>query len=68
MAILIVEDDLFYSSQLAEILNDHGIETVRTSTAEEALKLPSALYEAAIIDVMLPNDPDVSGISLEGPA
>jgi predicted nucleotide-binding protein len=65
MAILIVEDDLFYSSQLAEILNDHGIETVRTSTAEEALKLPSALYEAAIIDVMLPNDPDVSGISLE---
>ena len=65
MAILIVEDDRFYAGQLAEILADHGIETLRASTAEEALKVPSAQYEAAIIDVMLPNDPDVSGISLE---
>jgi predicted nucleotide-binding protein len=65
MAILIVEDDLFYSSQLADIFNDHGIETLRTGTAEEALELPSGLYEAAVIDVMLPNDPAASGISLE---
>jgi predicted nucleotide-binding protein len=65
MAILIVEDDLFYANQLAEILTDHGIETLRASTAEEALKIQGALYQAAIVDVMLPNDPEVSGISLE---
>jgi predicted nucleotide-binding protein len=65
MAILIVEDDLFYASQLAEILTDRGIETLRARTAEEALKISSTLYQAAIVDVMLPNDPNVSGISLE---
>lgn len=65
MAVLIVEDDRFYASQLAEIFADHGIETLRATTAEESLRIPSPTYEAAIIDVMLPNDPDVSGISLE---
>jgi CheY-like chemotaxis protein len=65
MAILIVEDDRFYAGQLAEILADHGIDTLRVSTAEEALRTPSTLYEAAIIDVMLPNDPEVSGIGQE---
>jgi predicted nucleotide-binding protein len=65
MAVLIVEDDRFYASQLAEIFADHGIETLRATTAEESLRIPSPKYEAAIIDVMLPNDPDVSGISLE---
>ena len=65
MAILIVEDDQFYARQLAEMLADHGIETLQASTAQESLKISSDLYEAAIVDVMLPNDPEVSGISLE---
>lgn len=65
MAILIVEDDRFYASQLTEILADHGIEVLRTGSAEESLKIPAAQYEAAIVDVMLPNNPELSGISLE---
>jgi predicted nucleotide-binding protein len=65
MAVLIVEDDKFYARQLTELLADHRIEALQTSTAEECLKVPGAQYEAAIIDVMLPNDPDSSGISLE---
>jgi len=65
MAILIVEDDLFYSRQLAEMLTDNGMETLQAHTAEEALKVPIETYDAALIDVMLPNDPDVSGISVE---
>ncbi|HWZ97648.1 MAG TPA: TIR domain-containing protein [Candidatus Dormibacteraeota bacterium] len=65
MAILIVEDDLFYASQLAETLTDSGVATIRASTAQEALKVPNEQFDAAIIDVMLPNDPDVSGISTE---
>lgn len=65
MAILIVEDDFFYGSQLAEMLNDGGGETLRACTAEEALQVRSASYDAAIIDVMLPNDPNASGITVE---
>jgi predicted nucleotide-binding protein len=65
MAILIVEDDSFYGTQLSEILTDAGLETVRAKTAEEALKIPSEQYQSAIIDVMLPNDPNISGISVE---
>jgi predicted nucleotide-binding protein len=64
MSILIVEDDLFYSKRLAEALNDRGVETVSASSAQEALNLPDA-FKAAVIDVMLPNDPDLSGISVE---
>jgi len=65
MAILIVEDDAFYGRQLAEMLSDNGVETLRAHTAEEALRVPSQLYDAVVIDVMLPNDPEASGISLE---
>jgi predicted nucleotide-binding protein len=65
MAILIVEDDRFYASQLTEILTDRGIEVLRASSAEESLKIPVAQYEAAILDVMLPNNPELSGISSE---
>jgi predicted nucleotide-binding protein len=65
MAILIVEDDVFWSARLSEMLIDHGVEALRASSAEEALAVPAASYDAAIIDVMLPNDPEASGISLE---
>jgi CheY-like chemotaxis protein len=65
MAILIVADDFFYSSQISELLNDNGIETLRACTAEEALSVKPDLYDAAVIDVMLPNNPGASRLSLE---
>ncbi len=65
MAVLIVEDDRFYGNQLAELLSDNGIDTLRARSAEEALQTKADSYDAAIIDVMLPNDPSASGISEE---
>jgi predicted nucleotide-binding protein len=65
MAVLVIEDDLFYGRQISELLNDYGIETLRAGTAEDALKIPIESYDAVVIDVMLPNDPGASGISLE---
>lgn len=64
MAILIVEDDQFYSRRLIEALGDRGAETISTSSAQDALSV-APTYNAAIIDVMLPNDPSLSGISVE---
>lgn len=65
MAILIVEDDQFYGRQLAEFLGDNGIEVLVARSAEDAIKTPTNQYDVAIIDVMLPNDPNTSGISSE---
>jgi predicted nucleotide-binding protein len=65
MAVLIVEDDRFYASRIVELLGDSGIESLRASSAEEALRTKADSYDAAIIDVMLPNDPTASGISTE---
>lgn len=60
-----MEDDHFYSVQMAELLHDHGIEALVVRSAEDALATPRDSYDAAIIDVMLPNDASASGISTE---
>lgn len=65
MALLIIEDDPFYSHRLAEMLGDRGVETLHAKTAEEALRISPGLFDAAVVDVMLPNDPSASGISAE---
>ncbi len=65
MAVLIVEDDVFYRRQISELLNDNCVETVTATTAQEALSMPPESYNAVIVDVMLPNDPDASGISAD---
>jgi CheY-like chemotaxis protein len=65
MAILIVEDDQFYSQLIAEFLEDRGLATVRLRSAEEAVAVDAAKYEGAIVDVMLPNSPEASGITME---
>lgn len=65
MAILIIEDDVFYSRQLSEFLADDDVKALMVHTAEDSLKIPPDDYDAAIIDVMLPNDPAVTGISAE---
>lgn len=63
MAILVVEDDAFYANRLIEILSDYGEEATLAKTIQEATQLDVEKFGAAIIDVMLPNDPDISGIS-----
>lgn len=63
MPILIVEDDSFYARRLKEVLIDMGIDASIVHSTEAALGSDITKYEAAIIDIMLPNDPDASGIS-----
>src|SRR5258708_1721178 len=65
MRILIVEDDHFYAGRLAELLQDHQIEVVKVESTEQALGSDIQSFDGAIIDVMLPNDPAASGISME---
>jgi len=65
MKILIVEDDGFYAQYVAETLQDKGVESSVTNSAQEALQADLGDFDAAIIDVMLPNDPDLSGITAE---
>ncbi|HHT9112224.1 MAG: nucleotide-binding protein [Planctomycetes bacterium] len=64
MPILIVEDDNFYAQRLKEVLMDFGLEATLVNSTQEALSSNIPLYAAAIIDIMLPNDPDITGISL----
>jgi len=61
MKILIVEDDSFYAQYVAELLQDRNVETTQVQSAEEALAADITNYDAAVMDVMLPNDPEVSG-------
>ena len=65
MAVLVVEDDEFYRNRLVEALTDGGSETIAARSAEEALRIEQDSFDAAIVDVMLPNDPASSGISVE---
>src|SRR5438552_17571428 len=65
MKILIVEDDSFYAQYVAEMLQDKGVETTQVQSAQDALNADTASYDAAVIDVMLPNDPEASGITNE---
>jgi predicted nucleotide-binding protein len=65
MKILIVEDDNFYAQYVAEMLEDLGVQTTRVHSAQEALGTDVSSYDGAVIDVMLPNDPELSGITAE---
>jgi CheY-like chemotaxis protein len=65
MKILIVEDDSFYAQYVAEMLHDRGVETTQVQSAQEAVNADVSKYDAAVIDVMLPNDPAASGITNE---
>lgn len=63
--ILLVEDDSFFALRITEFLSDNDIRVQTVRTTGEALGLDLEEFSAAIIDVMLPNDPAVSGIPLE---
>jgi CheY-like chemotaxis protein len=65
MKILIIEDDHFYSVNLKELLEDNGYEVFCAETAQDALTSSLDEYSAIISDVMLPNDPALTGLSVE---
>lgn len=65
MNALLIEDDHFYATQLSELLADNGIHATTTGTVEGALSLPLDGYNVIVVDVMLPNNPERSGISAE---
>lgn len=65
MKLLLVEDDSFFAQRVIEYLGDNGITVETTRTTQDTLALTLDDFAGAIIDVMLPNDPAVSGISPE---
>ena len=65
MQVLIVEDDQFYGQFISEFLRDNSIETTTAQSAQEALSIGVQDYAGAVVDVMLPNDPQASGITAE---
>jgi len=65
MRVLVVEDDQFYSQRICELLQDQGARATVARSAEEALDIDLTPFDAAVIDVMLPNDPSASDITTE---
>ena len=65
MQLLLVEDDAFYAQTVAESLQDSGFSVQIVHTVQEAVGEKLEGYAGAIIDMMLPNDPGVTGISVE---
>ena len=65
MKVLIVEDDHFYAQFISEFLRDNSIETTIAQCAHEALSVDINDYSGAVIDIMLPNDAEASGITNE---
>jgi predicted nucleotide-binding protein len=65
MRVLIVEDDHFYSQHIREHLADLGVESTVAGSAQDALNFDLSQFDAAVVDVMLPNNPNVSKITDE---
>jgi CheY-like chemotaxis protein len=65
MKVMIVEDDAYFARLLTEFLADNGLNSEIIQGATEALTIDAGEYGAALIDVMLPNVPEQTGISNE---
>jgi len=65
MKVLIVEDDHFYAQSVRELLADCQVESTVSGSAGDALTVDLSPFHAAVVDVMLPNDPKVSNITAE---
>ena len=65
MRTLLIEDDAFYAQAITELLIDRDVLVTCVHTAEDALAADIESHGAAIIDVMLPNNPEASGITNE---
>ena len=66
MRILLAEDDQFYAQVITDVLRDsgdHGTRVDCVGTAQDALRKYSRRYDAVILDSMLPDNPDLSGLS-----
>jgi len=61
--VLVVEDDTFFAQLITEFLAEHGLDSTVVTSAQEALSIDCMPFDGAIVDVMLPNDPQLSGIS-----
>jgi predicted nucleotide-binding protein len=65
MRILLAEDDRFYANRLTELLSDYGLEVALAASTEEALRVNPSTYDSGILDMIMPNDPLASGITIE---
>jgi len=65
MKILLVEDDHFYSTTLKELLEDNGYEVACAESVQQAIVQSLDDVSAVIADVMLPNDPAMTGLTAE---
>jgi len=65
MRLLLVEDDAFFAQLIKEYLADNGLETTTVCTAHDALAISLDDCSGVVIDVMLPNEPALSGITAE---
>lgn len=63
--VLVVEDDHFFGASLCELLVDNGLAAELLENVEDSLSYDLDQVDATIVDVMLPNDPEKSGISME---
>lgn len=62
MRAIIAEDDSFFRKRIRETLIDEGISCDDVGSLEAAVSAGSQ-YQLAIIDLMLPNNPNLSGFS-----
>ena len=65
MRVLIIEDDQFYAQRISELLQDDAIEASVIQSAEEAIEADLTNCDGAIVDLMLPNNVQKSGITAE---
>jgi predicted nucleotide-binding protein len=65
MRVLVIEDDQFYAQRISELLQDEAVETRVVESAEQAIETDLTNFDGAIVDLMLPNNAQASGISAE---
>jgi predicted nucleotide-binding protein len=65
MRILLIEDDPFFTQVITELLVDRHLVVTAAATAHDALKEDPTSFDGAVIDLMLPNDPALSGITAQ---
>jgi len=66
MLALVVEDDAYYAQLISEWLDERGFAVKKSSTLQDSLlEITNDIYAVFVVDLMLPNDPEASGVSVE---
>lgn len=65
MRILLIEDDHFLARRIKESLAGCGLTVTIAQNVQEAIKMKLNIFRALLIDVMLPNDSEISGLEDE---